>query len=494
MFVMFLARNERVRHSEGMTSTTAPTGAPAAGSTMSTKAIWLTLIVILIADALDLIDATITNVAAPSIVRDIGGGEALVKWLGASYALALGSLLVLGGRIGDRFGQRRTFLIGMTGFVAASALAGLAPGPAVLVTARLIQGAFGALLIPQGMAIMTRTFPRETLTKAFGAFGPMLAIFGVGGPILAGFLIDANLFGLGWRPVFLINVLVGGLGLLLAVKTLPHVAPDPTTRIDWTAAALLSGTMLTLLYGLIEGSSAGWTIVPVSCIAAALVLFTAFTHRQRTSASPLIKPSLLRNRGFASGLVLGLLVFAAFNGLTYVISLFFQYGLHYTPTHTSLSLLPLTIGIIIGSGTCMALIAKLGRVLVLAGLLVTALGAGLFLAAVNHYGLHTNGWLLASITLVIGIGAGICFGSIFDTALGDIDHDEAGAASGSLSAVQQLAAGVGSAVVTTVYFHTLGGGQAHAMITSLVTVLGLCLLCLAAVPLLPKRAADLEHH
>lgn len=474
------------------TTTLAP--APAAVARTSTRALWLTLIVVLIADALDLIDATITNVAAPSIVRHIGGGEALVKWLGASYALALGSLLVLGGRIGDRFGQRRTFLIGMAGFVAASALAGFAPVPAVLVAARLLQGTFGALLIPQGMAIMTRTFPREALTKAFGAFGPMLGIFGVGGPILAGFLIDANLFGLGWRPVFLINVVVGGLGLLLAVRTLPHVASEPATRIDWTAAALLSGTMFTLLYGLIEGSTGGWTAVPIGCLAAALVLFAAFARRQRTSANPLIKPSLFGNRGFVSGLILGLLVFAAFNGLMYVISLFFQYGLHYSPTHTSLSLLPLTIGIIIGSGVCMALITRLGRVLVLAGLLVTALGAGAFLGVVQHSGVRPGAWMLTLVTLVVGIGAGTCFGSIFDTALGDIDHDEAGAASGSLSAVQQLAAGIGSALVTTVYFHTLGGGQAHAMVTSLITVVGLCLLCLTAVPLLPRRAAGLEHH
>jgi predicted MFS family arabinose efflux permease len=321
----------------------------------------------------------------------------------------------------------------------------------------------------------------------------MLGIFGVGGPILAGFLIDANLFGLGWRPVFLINVVVGGLGLLLAAKTLPHVEPDPLTRIDWLAAGILGTTMFALLYGLIEGPTEGWTVFPIACITAALALFAAFVRRQRTSANPLIKSSLFRNRGFVSGLVLGLLVFATFNGLIYVISLFFQYGLHYSPTHTSVSLLPLTIGIIIGSGACMALISKLGRLLVLAGLLVTALGSGLFLAVVHHSGLDANGWVLALVTLVIGVGAGTCFGSIFDTALGDIEHDEAGAASGSLSAVQQLAAGIGSAVVTTVYFHSLGGGQAHAMITSLITVVGLCVLCLAAVPLLPRRAAGLQH-
>lgn len=465
----------------------APTVAPSA------RTLWLTLVVVLIADAMDLMDATITNVAAPSIMRDLGGGESLVKWLGASYALALGSLLILGGRLGDRFGQRRTFLAGMTGFVAASALVGVAPDPAFIIVARLLQGACGALLIPQGMAIMTRTFPRDALTRAFGAFGPMLGVFAVGGPVLAGFLINANLFGLGWRPAFLINVLVGGIGLVLATAVLPRVGRDPGARIDLVGAPLLTAAMVALLYGLISGSSDGWTAVPLACLAIAAVLFAAFARRQAASPAPLLQPALLRNRGFVSGLVMGLLVFAAFSGLMYVISLFFQLGLGYSPARTSLNLLPLTVGIIIGSGACMALIARLGRTLVLAGLLTTALGAALFLVIVRHSGLDVSSWQLILVTLVIGAGAGACFGSIFDTALGDVGHDEAGAASGSVSAIQQLANAIGSAAVTTVYFQALNGGQPHAMTSSLLTVLGLCLLCLFAVPLLPRRAAALEH-
>ena len=178
---------------------------------------------VLLADALDMIDSTVTNIAAPTIVRDIGGGQALIKWLGSSYALAMGVLLVVGGRLGDRFGQRRLFLIGMTGFTAASAVAGLSPDPGLLIMARVVQGAFGALLIPQGMAIMTRTFPREMLGKAFGLFGPMLGLATVGGPVLAGFIISANLAGLSWRPVFLINVVLGTAGVLVALRLLPAV-------------------------------------------------------------------------------------------------------------------------------------------------------------------------------------------------------------------------------------------------------------------------------
>ncbi len=474
------------------TATTSPAPPPLTAA-VAGKAMWLTLLIVLIADGLDLIDATITNIAAPSIVADIGGGPALVKWLGAAYALALGSMLVLGGRLGDRYGQRRVFLVGMAGFTLASAAAGLALDPAVLIAARVVQGGFGALLIPQGMAIMTKTFSREALAKAFAAFGPMLGIFAVGGPILGGFLIDANLLGLGWRPVFLVNVVLGVLGLLLAVRVLPTVPADRSARIDVVGSVLLAGAMFGLLFGLVEGSTDGWTAVPALSLVVAAVLAAAFTRRQLTTAAPLITPSLFTHRGFTSGLVTGLLVFAAFNGLMYVISLFFQLGLGYSPLHAALSLLPLTAGIILGAGACMALVTRLGRTLVLAGLLASASGTGLLLLVVRTAGLGATWWQLALVTLLIGAGAGTCFGSIFDTALGDIAPDEAGAASGSLSAVQQIAAGVGSAAVTSVYFGHLATSQASAMTVSLVVVLGITALCLLAVPLLPRKAAELEH-
>lgn len=473
------------------TSTVSIADAPA--SDVSAVTLWMTLLVVLVADGLDLIDATITNVAAPSVVADLGGGETLVKWLGAAYALALGSLLVVGGRLGDRWGQRRVFLVGLGGFVLASVAAGLAPSPATLIVARAVQGGFGALLIPQGMAIMTRTFPREALGKAFAAFGPMLGIFAVGGPLLGGFIIDADIFGLGWRPIFLINIVLGGVGLALAIRFLPDVEADRSATIDLWGSLLLALAMFGLIYGLIAGSTDGWTGLPVVSLFTAAALFAAFARRQVTTLEPLIKPSLLRNRGFTSGLLAGLFVFAAFNGLAYVLSLYFQLGLGYTPTHASLSLLPLTLGIIIAAGASMALISRMGRFLVLAGLILLVVGAAALLLVVRTSGPDPTWSDLALATLVIGLGAGACFSSIFDTALGDVAHDEAGAASGSLSAMQQIAAGLGSAVVTSVYFGTVDSGQVHAMTVSLISVLGVCALCLLTLPLLPRKAAELEH-
>src|SRR5262249_252497 len=142
----------------------------------SARLMWAILGVVLIADLLDLLDATITNIAAPTIVAHLGGGPALVKWLGAAHAPATGPPPGGGGGLGDKYGQRRLFLVGMTGFTLASAVCGLAPNPAVLIIARVVQGAFGALLIPQGIAIMTRTFPKDMLAKAFSAFGPLLGL------------------------------------------------------------------------------------------------------------------------------------------------------------------------------------------------------------------------------------------------------------------------------------------------------------------------------
>ena len=183
---------------------------------------WAILGLVLLADALDVIDATVTNIAAPTIAGDLHGGESLIKWLGLAYMLAMGVLLAVGGRLGDKFGQRRLFLIGMGGFTLASAVAGFSPDPALLIAARVAQGAFGALLIPQGMAIMTKAFSRDMLAKSFGLFGPVLGLSSVDGPVLAGFIISADLFGLSWRPIFLANVILGTIGLVIAAKILPR--------------------------------------------------------------------------------------------------------------------------------------------------------------------------------------------------------------------------------------------------------------------------------
>ncbi|WP_327662106.1 MULTISPECIES: MFS transporter [unclassified Streptomyces] len=481
-----------------MTSTThtteAETGTGPSGpvAALSKAAFWTVLALVLLADALDMIDSTVTNIAAPTIVADIGGGEALVKWLGSAYALAMGVLLVIGGRLGDKYGQRRLFLIGMTGFTLASALAGLSPDPALLIVARVLQGAFGALLIPQGMAIMTRNFSREQMSKAFGLFGPLLGLSSVGGPILAGFLIDADIAGLTWRPIFLINLVLGTVGVLAAARLLPRDEGDRTVTVDTRGSVLLAATMFGLMLGLIEGSSSGWGPLALGSLAAGLLFLVLFARRQRTAPEPLIKPSLLKNKGFTSALILGLMFFAVTSGLIYVISLFMQQGLGAAPGDAALGLLPLTLGIIVAAFATMGgLTKKLGRNVVTLGLLLTLAGGAWLLALVLAQGTGLSLWAMAPAVFLTGLGMGCCFGTVFDLALGDVSADEAGSASGSLTAIQQLANGLGSAIVTTVYFHA--GAPAHAMTVSLAVVLVVTAACLPVLRLLPRRAPEEAH-
>jgi EmrB/QacA subfamily drug resistance transporter len=462
----------------------------------SSRRMWAILALVLLADAVDVIDATVTNIAAPTIARDLHGGEGLIKWLGAAYMLAMGVLLVVGGRLGDKFGQRRLFLIGMGGFTLASAVAGFSPDPTLLIAARVAQGAFGALLIPQGMAIMTKAFDRDMLAKAFGLFGPVLGLSSVGGPVLAGFLISADVFGLSWRPIFLINIILGVIGLAMAVKILPRDDDgDRSAVVDAWGSGLLGVGMLGLLYGLIEGSTNGWGVIPIVSIVVGVSFFAAFGYRQRTATHPLIKPSLLQNRGFTSGLLVCLVAVAAGTGLLFVLSLFLQEGLHLSPRATSIGLVPLTLGLVAAGFAAMGgLVAKLGRRLVFIGLTVDLVGCGWVLVLVDRSGTNVSLWALAPAFLIIGVGIGLSFATIPTVALGDAKPDEAGSASGSFSSIQQLASAVGSAGVTSIFFGAATSGLDHAMKVSLIVVLAITALSLPVVALMPRKAPQEPGH
>ncbi|MEU8796352.1 MFS transporter [Spirillospora sp. NPDC048819] len=425
-----------------------------ASAQLSSRRMWTILGLVLLADALDVIDATVTNIAAPTIASDLGGGERLIKWLGPAYMLAMGVLLLVGGRLGDKFGQRRLFLIGLSGFTLASAVAGF--------------------------------------SLAFGLFGPVLGLSSVGGPVLAGFIISADLFGLSWRPIFLANIVLGAVGLVMAVRILPRDDDgDRSTVVDGWGSGLLAATMLGLLYGLIEGSTHGWSAVPVVAIGLGVLSFAAFARRQRTASHPLIVASLLKNRGFTSGMIVGLVVFAASTGLFFVLSLFLQEGLHASPRDAALGLVPLTVGLIAATFAAMGgLVAKLGRRLVFIGLTVSLVGCGWILALVDGSGTSISLWAMAPAFIVIGVGTGLCFTTIPTVALGDAKPDEAGSASGSLSSIQQLASAIGSAAVTSVFFHAAGAGLAHAMEVTLVVVLAAIALSLPVVALMPRAAAS----
>lgn len=461
---------------------------PGSSDQLSRASLWAILAVILLADMLDLMDSTLTNIAAPTIVAELGGGGALLKWLGSAYALALGSLLVLGGRLGDRFGQRRIFLIGIAGFTLASLACGLAGTPAVLIGSRLVQGAFGALLIPQGLAIMAATFPRDFRSTAFATFGPMMSLASIGGPILGASLVGADLFGLSWRPMFLINIVLGSVGFVVALRVLPRVEPQGRVPLDTAGSVLLGASMIGIIGGLIEGPESRWGAVPIILIVAGVAAFAGFAFRQLTAANPLVMPSLLRNRGFTAGLLSGLGYFAVVTGLSYVVSLFCQQALGRGPVETALTgIAPMSVGIIVASFIAAPLMGRLGRLLVAAGIAVTAVGAAWLWITVSASGLNLGQWSLALPMVVTGLGMGLTFGTLFDIAVGDATPEEAGSAGGSLSAVQQLAGALGSALVASIWL-ARAADPAQAMQACLAVVGVVCLACLALVPLLPRTA------
>ena len=408
---------------------------------------------------MDLIDATIVNVAGPSIRRDLGGGATTLQWLGAAYTLSFAVLLVTGARLGDIFGRRRLFLIGSFGFTLMSALCAVAPSAELLIVTRALQGGFGALLIPQGFGLLKEVFPQEEEGKVFASFGPVMGLSAIAAPILAGVLIDANILSTGWRMVFLINVPIGVVAFAGALRYLPHGAAKPGTRLDLVGMILVGLASVAIIYPLIQGRAEGWPVWIFAMLAAGAALLVAFVvYERRRPAAPLIEPSLLRNRTYIDGIVVALGFFAVFAGLILIVSLFCQLGEGFSPVHAGLTLVPMTAGMVVSMVVSFALVAKLGRHLLHLGIALSGAGA-VVLALTVSGATGASTWALLPALLLMGLGAGFVFGQLFDIILAGVAMEEVGSASGVLNAVQQLANALGVAVLGTVFFSRLTAGH-----------------------------------
>src|SRR5580658_7738886 len=239
---------------EGVTTTPGGATQPAARHPLR----WFVFTVVIAANIMDLMDATIVNVAGPSIRAALGGSASTLQWLPAGYTLAFAVFLVTGARLGDMFGRRRLFLIGSAGFTVMSAACSAAPSMEVLIVFRVLQGAFGALMIPQGFGMLKEVFAEEEMTKVFGAFGPVMGLSILAAPILAGTLIEANLWGIGWRLVFLINVPIGVAAFIGAVRVLPRTVAHPGIRLDTVGMTLVGLALTAIIYPPIQGRADGW--------------------------------------------------------------------------------------------------------------------------------------------------------------------------------------------------------------------------------------------
>jgi EmrB/QacA subfamily drug resistance transporter len=444
---------------------------------------WLVLAVVMAANMMDLMDATIVNVAGPSIQSALGGSDSTLQWLSAGYTLAFAVFLITGARLGDMFGRRRLFLIGSAGFTLMSAACAAAPSTTVLIAFRLAQGAFGALLIPQGFGIIKEVFAEEEMGKVFGAFGPVMGISMLAAPILAGVLVGVHLFD-GWRLVFLINVPVGIVTFAVALRTLPRTIAHPGIKLDKVGMVLIGIALTAIVYPLIEGRDAGWpawTFLTLAFGAAVLGGFLLWERHTRGDA--LIEPTLLSNRTYISGILVALATFGAFGGLLLCVSLFTQLGEGFSAIHAGLTLTPMVIGMVVGMTTSFALVKKLGRRLIQIGVALIAIGATVLALTVT--GAHNvTTWDLAPALAIIGLGAGAGFGQLFDFILAGVTMEEVGSASGVLEAVQQLSSAIGVAALGTIFFSAFSG---HLPTHALAITAWACLVPLVAAFLLVFR-------
>ncbi len=479
-----------------MTSTTSP-------ATVAYALRWPALFVILAAEVMDLLDALITSIAGPSIVRDLGGGETLIQWLAAGYTIAMASGLLIGGRLGDIFGRRRMFLIGMTGFTLMSLGCALAQSPEMLITFRVLQGLIGAVMLPQGLGMIKEMFSEEESAKAFGAFGPVMGLSAVGGPILAGFLVDGDFFGWEWRSIFAINIPIGIAAIFAGLRYLPASKPDRSVHIELTSAAIASGSMFLLIYPLIQGREKGWPAWTFAMIVAGLAgfLLLAYVERTRDRAGKvtLITPSLFTRRSFTMGLLTGMTMFGALIGSSLVFTLFVQVGLGYSPLKAGLAGVAQAVFMIVGFIGSQGLITSLGgRKVIQIGQLIVAAGFGVFVLALQWAGNDIGIAAMSPGLALLGLGMGFSFSPFFDLVLAGVEEHEAGSASGVLTAVQQLGGAFGVAVLGTIYFHVVESSDASsragvfrdATTTSMLIGIILVVATIALSSLLPARARE----
>lgn len=453
---------------------------------------WLALAVVLAGAFLILLASTIVNVAVPTIRADLGTSYAAVQWLIGGYALAYGLLLIPAGRLGDRFGYKRMFLVGLAGFAVASLLSATAASPAALVFWQVAAGTMAGVMNPQILAVIQVAFPPQERGRAFGMYGAVAGVAVAAGPLLGGLLIQWDLGGLSWRPVFGLNVLVGIVAFAAALRLLPN-SSGRGGSLDAVGVALVSAAFLLLTFPLVQGRAAGWPLWAFLCLAASIPTLVGFVlwegRLARRGGDPLVDVGLLRNRAFVAGTGISLSYFAGFIGLVFVLSLYLQIGLGRTALATGLILLPFAAGSFVGASFSDRVAARLGRWVLLLGSGMVIAGIAGVVVAIRLAGTSITGTELLPSLLVAGVGSGLVIAPNVDVVLSAVPWQQAGTASGVLNAAQRLGNALGVAVVGLVLFGTLEdrGGWSIAVQLAALCALGAVFVSFLLVFLLPRR-------
>lgn len=439
---------------------------------------WAAFAVLLTASFMNVMDVTIVNVAMPTLKTEFDASPNKIEWVVAAYVFVFAVLLLPCGRLGDILGRRKMFIWGVGVFTFASGLCGMAWSVDALIAARVLQGLGAAMMSPQAMALIPVLFAPAERGSAFSFFALAAGLASVSGPIIGGLLIGGNIFGLDWRPIFLVNVPVGIITILFALRLVPNVAGDRKIGIDGVGIILAGLALFSVLLPLVEAPGIGWKIWMWPFVIASPMLavgFVKWEHRQAALGRPqLIPATLMRKKSFITGCLLVGLLFSGIPGFFLVMALYLQEGFGLSPLWSGLTVTPFSVGILLTSPISKRLGSRHLRARVVTGALILASG---------HVGLHfavlaegaTYSWLgFAPILFWAGFGLGTTTGPLFQIALSGAGGSDTGSASGASRAVQQMGSAFGIAIMGGIFFGALGDasvGDQAAYSAAIVTAL-----------------------
>jgi EmrB/QacA subfamily drug resistance transporter len=408
---------------------------------------WLALAVVAIAQLMVVLDATVVNIALPSAQQALHISDANRQWIITAYTLAFGGLLLLGGRVADYIGRKRAFLIGLVGFAGASALGGAATNAAMLFAARGLQGAFGALLAPAALSLITVTFTQaRERAKAFGVFG---AISGGGAAIglISGGLLTEYL---NWRWCLFVNIPVAVIAFVAAVPIVRESKAEGNTRYDIGGAVLSTAGLVALVYGFTKAATDGWgSTTTLATLAIALVLLTAFVVLETRVANPLLPMRVILDRNRGASYLTSILLGSGMLGMFLFMTYYLQQTLHYSALRAGIAYLPFSGGIIVTAAVTAQLLPRFGpRVLMTVGALL-ATGAMVWLTQLDLHSSYASAILPAFV--VMSVGMGLVFVPLSNTALTGVANHDAGVASALVNTSQQVGGSLGTALLNTIF-------------------------------------------
>ncbi|MFJ4922361.1 MFS transporter [Streptomyces sp. NPDC088725] len=452
------------------------------------------LIVVLVGTFITVLDYFIGNVAVPSIQADLAASTAQAQMVVVGYGVAFTSGLITGGRIGDLYGRRRMFVLGMAFFALSSAACGFAPDAGLLIVARVVQGFAAALMVPQVLGIIGVVYQGAHRAKAFTMYGLVVGMAGVFGQLLGGALITLDIAGLSWRTIFLINIPVCAVTLAFVRRAIPESKAPAGSRLDLVGALLITAALALLVFGLVEGGERDWPVWSWECLAASVVLIAvAVWHLRRLAAAergPLIEPALFRSRVFSLGLAGTGSYFLAMGSFFFILALYLQFGRGMSALGSGTVFLAVGGGYFAASLYSSRFTEAVARRVAL-GPATLAVGFALLGLAISHAGVHGSVLWLVPPLLVAGVGMGLTTGPLTNLVLASAMPEHAASASGLLNTAQEGGAAIGVALSGVLFFPALGqhGDYTHAFDITLTLLVAFCAVATTFVLLTSSRAA-----